>query len=67
MLAQMTSAGRLEYHICDADFAGGFGCRHFLYVFFAAYFQAYCKKINMILDASAEEVCKKIGISYRRE
>lgn len=32
MLAQMTSAGRLEYHICDADFAGGFGCRHFLCV-----------------------------------
>ena len=29
ILAQMTSAGRLEYHICDADFAGGFGCRHF--------------------------------------
>ena len=26
------SAGRLEYHICDADFAGGFGCRHFLCV-----------------------------------
>lgn len=23
------SAGRLEFHICDADFAGGFGCRHF--------------------------------------
>ena len=32
ILAQMTSAGRLEYHICDADFAGGFGCRHFLCV-----------------------------------
>lgn len=46
MLAQMTSAGRLEYHICDADFAGGFGCRHFLCVFFAAYFPAYCKKLK---------------------
>lgn len=22
-------AGRLEFHICDTDFAGGFGCRHF--------------------------------------
>ena len=39
MLAQMTSAGRLEYHICDADFAGGFGCRHFLCVFLLLIFR----------------------------
>ncbi len=38
ILAQMTFAGRLEYHICDADFAGGFGCRHFLCVFCYLFF-----------------------------
>ena len=29
MPARTMSAGRLGFHICDADFAGGFGCRHF--------------------------------------
>lgn len=33
MLAQMTSAGRLEYHICDADFAGALAAGIF-YAFF---------------------------------
>ena len=28
--ARTMSAGQLGFHICDADFAGGFGCRHFL-------------------------------------